>query len=154
MHETSPSPDSDATDSAETRVLGSARRIPLNLVYDYPVRWSKYKVLRDLIQNFFDSIPRAEWDRRIVHRLVGERLTLISQGVDFSYDWLIPIGASTKRDGDSLIAGYFGEGFKTDFGGIDHGLAPPVGTAALGRGDPLELALAAQIIVLRNLVYT
>jgi len=112
MHETPPSPDPEMTDSPTPRAQGPARRIPLNLVYDYPVRWSKYKVLRDLIQNFFDSIPRAEWHRRFGHRLVGERLTLTSQGVDFSYDWLIPIGASTKRDGDGLYAGYFGEGFK------------------------------------------
>jgi hypothetical protein len=32
-----------------------------------------------------------------------------------------------------------------DFGCIDHGLAPPAGTAPLGRRDPLKLALAAQI---------
>jgi hypothetical protein len=112
MHETPQSPDPESTDSAQTRARGPARRIPLNLVYDYPVRWSKYKVLRDLIQNFFDSIPRVEWNSRFGHRLVGERLILTSQGVDFSYDWLIPIGASTKRDGDGLYAGYFGEGFK------------------------------------------
>ena len=112
MHETPPSPDPASTDSAATRAGGPARRVPLNLVYDYPVRWSKYTVLRDLIQNFFDSIPRTEWHRRFDHHLVGERLILTSQGVDFSYDWLIPIGASTKRDGEGQYAGYFGEGLK------------------------------------------
>lgn len=112
MHETPPSPDPECADSAESWAHGPSRRIPLNLVYDYPVYWSKFKVLRDLIQNFFDSIPRAEWSRRFGHRLVGECLTLTSHGVDFSYDWLIPIGASTKRDGDGQYAGYFGEGFK------------------------------------------
>jgi hypothetical protein len=30
----------------------------------------------------------------------------------FSYDWLVPIGASTKRDSNGSNAGYFGEGFK------------------------------------------
>ncbi len=91
---------------------GAGQRIALNLIFDYPVQWSKYKVLRDLIQNFFDSIPRAEWDRRFSHRLADGRLVLTSAGVDFSYDWLVPIGASTKRDGDGYYAGYFGEGFK------------------------------------------
>lgn len=90
---------------------GPVRRVSLNLVYDYPVHWSRFKVLRDLIQNFYDSIPRTEWDSRFVHRLADGRLTLTSRGVDFSYDWLIPIGASTKRDGGQH-AGYFGEGFK------------------------------------------
>jgi hypothetical protein len=32
--------------------------------------------------------------------------------VSFSYEWLIPIGASTKRAENSKYAGYFGEGFK------------------------------------------
>ncbi len=88
------------------------RRVPLNLIFDYPVRWSRYKVLRDLIQNFYDSIPRHAWAERFSHRIEQGRLSLVSKGVDFSYDWLIPIGASTKRDGDGDYAGYFGEGFK------------------------------------------
>ena len=75
------------------------------------MRWSRYKVLRDLIQNFYDSIPRDAWAERFSHRIKQGRLTLASEGVDFSYDWLIPIGASTKRDGGDY-AGHFGEGFK------------------------------------------
>lgn len=91
---------------------GEPRRVPLNLIFDYPVRWSRYKVLRDLVQNFYDSIPRHAWAERFSNRIEQGRLTLISKGVGFSYDWLIPIGASTKRDGDGDYAGYFGEGFK------------------------------------------
>lgn len=91
---------------------GEVRRVPLNLIFDYPVRWSRYKVLRDLIQNFYDSVPRHAWAERFSHRIEQGQLTLVSKGVDFSYDWLIPIGASTKRDGDGDFAGYFGEGFK------------------------------------------
>lgn len=87
------------------------RRVLLNLIFDYPVHWSRYKVLRDLIQNFYDSIPRHAWAERFSHRIEQRRLTLVSEGVDFSYDWLIPIGASTKRDGGDY-AGHFGEGFK------------------------------------------
>lgn len=99
-------------EQGDPTAAGGTRRVPLNLIYDYPVRWSRYKVLRDLIQNFYDSIPRDAWAERFSHRIEQERLTLLSSGVDFSYDWLIPIGASTKRDGSGDYAGYFGEGFK------------------------------------------
>jgi len=101
MHETPPSPDPESTDSAATRAGGPARRVPLNLVYDYPVRWSKYKVLRDLIQNFFDSIPRAEWHRRLDHRLLGESLILTLEAVCEAYDGFAvpraPTGAEPSR---------------------------------------------------------
>lgn len=89
-----------------------ATRLPLNLIFDYPVRWSKYKVLRDLLQNFFDSVPRDEWTNRFSYRIEGAQLSLSATDVGFSYDWLVPIGASTKRDGEGEHAGYFGEGFK------------------------------------------
>ncbi|MEA3642088.1 MAG: hypothetical protein VBE63_19420 [Lamprobacter sp.] len=97
-----------------TRATSSfeSTRVPLNLIFDYPVHWSRYKVLRDLIQNFYDSIPRPEWAERFSQQVEQGRLTLISKDVGFSYDWLIPIGASTKRDGGGDYAGYFGEGFK------------------------------------------
>ena len=29
--------------------------IPLNIVLTYPVKWGKYEILRDFIQNFYDS---------------------------------------------------------------------------------------------------
>jgi hypothetical protein len=60
--------------------------IPLNLIFDYPVRWSRYKVLRDLIQNFYDSIPPQAWAERFGCRIEQGRLTLVSKDVDFSYD--------------------------------------------------------------------
>lgn len=87
-------------------------RVNLNLVYDYPVKWSKYKVLRDLVQNFYDAVGYKEWDRRFSYDLRNGKLTLKAKDTDFSYDWLIPIGASTKRDEANKYAGYFGEGFK------------------------------------------
>ena len=86
--------------------------IPLSLIFDYPVRWSKYKVLRDLIQNFYDAVGHQEWDRRFSYELNGKGLLFKAAHVDFSYDWLIHIGASTKRDSLCQYAGYFGEGFK------------------------------------------
>lgn len=30
--------------------------ISLNIVMTYPVKWSKYNVFRDFIQNFYDSV--------------------------------------------------------------------------------------------------
>ena len=86
--------------------------IPLNLIFDYPVRWNKYKVLRDLIQNFYDAVPNDEWSHRFSYEQKNAQLALCAKDVGFSYDWLIHIGASTKRDSDDNYAGYFGEGFK------------------------------------------
>ena len=72
--------------------------ITLNLIYDYPVKWSKYKVLRDLIQNFYDAVRYQEWHERFSWWREGDQLGLEAKNVSFSYDWLIHIGASTKRE--------------------------------------------------------
>ncbi|MDR1531470.1 MAG: hypothetical protein LBS62_04675 [Clostridiales bacterium] len=88
------------------------QKIPLNLVYDYPVRWSNYKVLRDFVQNFYDSIGYREWNSRFRYVYNSGHLLMTAMDVSFSYEWLVPIGASTKRDGSNAYAGYFGEGFK------------------------------------------
>ncbi len=84
--------------------------ILLNLILEYPVRWSKYKVLRDFIQNFYDAAGSEDWNARFSYTLHDGRLQFTVADVGFSYDWLIHIGASTKREGKH--AGYFGEGFK------------------------------------------
>jgi hypothetical protein len=97
-------------------MIGNARTepelIPLNLIYDYPVQWSKFKVLRDLIQNFYDAVQYPEWNDRFSHRIDDGKLFLTARNTGFSYDWLIHIGASTKRESRGTYAGYFGEGFK------------------------------------------
>lgn len=90
----------------------SEETLSLNLIWDYPVSWSRYKVLRDFVQNFYDSVGHEDWERRFQHALEGERLVLTAKGVSFSYEWLIPIGASTKRGTSGHHAGYFGEGAK------------------------------------------
>lgn len=106
----------DAARLKKGRLVGEdgikSNLIPLSLIFDYPVRWSKYKVLRDLIQNFYDAVGHQEWDRRFSYELNGKGLLFKAAHVDFSYDWLIHIGASTKRDSLGQYAGYFGEGFK------------------------------------------
>lgn len=89
-----------------------ATEVNLNLVWDYPVRWSKYKVLRDLVQNFYDAVGPAEWHRRFRLRVEGNTLHLRADATGFSYEWLLHIGASTKRERPGEFAGHFGEGFK------------------------------------------
>jgi hypothetical protein len=89
-----------------------ATEVNLNLVWDYPVFWSKYKVLRDLVQNFYDAVGPAAWNRRFHVRIEGDSLHLRADETGFSYEWLLHIGASTKRARPSEFAGHFGEGFK------------------------------------------
>jgi len=86
--------------------------ISLNLIYDYPVRWPKYKVLRDFVQNFYDAVGYHEWHYRFSYEHRDDKLLFKTIDVDFSYDWLVHIGASTKRGVVGQYAGYFGEGFK------------------------------------------
>lgn len=86
--------------------------VSLNLVYEYPVSWSKFQVLRDFVQNFYDAVRWQGWSSRFSYELSEDVLTLRSQDVGFSYDWLLHIGASTKREKHGEYAGYFGEGFK------------------------------------------
>jgi hypothetical protein len=86
--------------------------ISINLIYDYPVHWSRFKTLRDFIQNFYDAVHWSEWDDRFSSTITDGVLTLKAQNVGFSYDWLLHIGASTKREAIGTYAGHFGEGFK------------------------------------------
>ena len=96
----------------EENGMQSQKRIPLNLIFDYPVQWSKYKVLRDLIQNFYDSVGYQHWKTDFQCEVKDERITLQALQVGFSYEWLIHIGSSTKREVSGKYAGFFGEGFK------------------------------------------
>ncbi len=68
--------------------------------------------MRDLLQNFYDAVGAGQWHNRFSHRLDGDMLVMKAADTGFSYDWLVRIGASTKRDSDGKYAGYFGEGFK------------------------------------------
>ena len=86
--------------------------LPLNIVMTYPVHWGKYEVFRDFIQNFYDSVDCHNWYAAFHHSLEDQKLTMWIDGVTFSYEWLLHIGASTKTAMSSENAGYFGEGFK------------------------------------------
>jgi len=85
----------------------------LNLITTYPVRWDMYKILRDFIQNFYDSVPNEEFNKRFIYEYKNEVLEIRCSDVSYSYEWLLHIGASSKTNSeDKAYAGYFGEGFK------------------------------------------
>ena len=90
----------------------TSKIMDLNLILDYPVNWSKYKVLRDFIQNFYDAIGYKNWEKDFSYSIENNICYFIGKDIGFSYDWLIPIGASTKREDPDKYAGHFGEGFK------------------------------------------
>jgi len=99
--------------AAAARTAAESTLIPLNLVYTYPVRWSRYQILRDLIQNFYDAVGAGDWSRCFSWSRAGDDLTLEVQDTGFSYEWLLHIGASTKTAAAAgRFAGFFGEGFK------------------------------------------
>lgn len=85
--------------------------IPLNIITTYPVRWDKYKVLRDFVQNFYDSVPTEKWKSVFSYSFENNILTMSIADIIFNYEWLLHIGASTKTAAHAT-AGYFGEGFK------------------------------------------
>ena len=45
--------------------------VPLNIVTTYPVRWTKYKVFRDFVQNFYDSVGYLQWEKDFIMRNAG-----------------------------------------------------------------------------------
>ena len=84
----------------------------LNLVYSYPVKWTKFQIFRDFIQNFYDELKPEQWKESFHFHYDSGNLSLAIEHDGFSYEWLLSIGASTKTDSESSYAGHFGEGFK------------------------------------------
>ncbi|KAF1082749.1 MAG: hypothetical protein GQF41_0516 [Candidatus Rifleibacterium amylolyticum] len=78
----------------------------------YPVNWSRFKVLRDFVQNFYDSIGFEQWTKRFSCKQTRDSIIMRAENVVFDYQWLVHIGASTKREQPGKYAGKFGEGFK------------------------------------------
>lgn len=96
-----------------TRKEQKKHQIPLNIVLTYPVRWGTYKIFRDYVQNFYDSVGSANWSQRFHYTYKDETLSMWVENETFSYEWLLHIGASTKTNSrDRRNAGFFGEGFK------------------------------------------
>ena len=90
----------------------TSKIIPLNIVYTYPVHWDSFHILRDYVQNFYDSVPIDQWSKRFQYEFRDGTLVMRVEDSTFSYEWLLHIGASTKTNSDEKHAGYFGEGFK------------------------------------------
>ncbi|MGN0714840.1 MAG: hypothetical protein ACI4LN_03385 [Anaerovoracaceae bacterium] len=83
----------------------------LNILFSYPVKWSEYRVLRDLVQNFYDAKDFTTWWDYFSYTNNNGKLSMKMEDSVFSYEWLLHIGASTKQESNTA-AGYFGEGFK------------------------------------------
>lgn len=86
--------------------------IVLNLAYHYPVKWGAGKVLCDFTQNFYDAVGYRNFDKEFRYAYENNVLTMEIENHPFELDWLLYIGASSKRTGDRHFAGHFGEGFK------------------------------------------
>lgn len=88
------------------------KTVSVNIVMTYPVHWTKYQVLRDFVQNFYDSIGFNDWYQSFRYKFDGSVLSMWVENTSFSYEWLMHIGASTKTGHSNDYAGFFGEGFK------------------------------------------
>ncbi|MCL2008320.1 MAG: hypothetical protein FWG77_09570 [Treponema sp.] len=90
------------------------KTISLNIVLSYPVKWTKFQVLRDIIQNFYDDIGANNFSKlfKTEYKPYEKILILSIASKGFSYEWLLHMGASTKQNAPGKYAGFFGEGFK------------------------------------------
>lgn len=101
--------------------------IRLGIAMDYQVKWGVHRIIRDFVQNFYDSIGAERfgdefeynWEITEEEKLSGWRrqkermlhIRMRTSGHSFSYEWLTCIGGSTKT-GERGYAGEYGEGFK------------------------------------------
>ena len=91
--------------------------IPLNIAMDYPINWDLKRVLRDLIQNFYDSIGYEKFDKEFIYTWTENEsghydVEMATHGHPFNYEWLTYIGGSTKTNSPGDYIGMYGEGFK------------------------------------------
>ena len=98
---------------------GSMSLIKLGIAMDYPVEWDFERILRDLIQNFYDSIGCENFAKEFHYSYRAEyggkrsyTVKMSTQGHPFSYEWLVYIGGSTKASSVGKYIGKYGEGFK------------------------------------------
>ena len=84
----------------------------VNIVMTYPVHWTKYQVLRDFTQNFYDAVDHNLWRQSFNYEFTDNSLSMWIKNETFNYEWLMHIGASTKTNNSNGYAGFFGEGFK------------------------------------------
>ncbi len=88
------------------------KSVSVNIVMTYPVHWTKYQVLRDFVQNFYDAVGYNDWRKRFCYEYNDTVLSMWIENISFNYEWLMHIGASTKTIHSNEYAGFFGEGFK------------------------------------------
>ena len=50
----------------------------------YPVYWSRYQVLRDFIQNFYDTVGCDEWPQRFYYDYKDLELSMWVKGETFN----------------------------------------------------------------------
>lgn len=93
--------------------------IKLGIALDYPVKWEKKRILRDLIQNFYDAIGAENFEECFhldFHLANSDQLRynveMKTDKSSFSYEWLCHIGSSTKTNCPGQFVGMYGEGFK------------------------------------------
>ena len=90
--------------------------IPLNIIRGYPVDWDFSKILRYLIQNFYDEIGYENFAKEFVYEWEEKdgfiNLSMRTRGHSFRYEWLTYVGGSMKTDSEKQYIGMYGEGFK------------------------------------------
>jgi len=94
-----------------SKMESATTKVKLNIAMKYPVQWSRYEVMRDYIQNFFDAVGPEQFQEKFEYRYENMTLTM-SAPEGFDKKWLFFMGTSTKRNTDAVYAGKFGEGFK------------------------------------------
>ena len=66
--------------------------VPLNIIRGYPVDWDFSKILRDLVQNFYDEICYENFAKEFMyewHEVNGFiNLSMRTKGHSFRYEWL------------------------------------------------------------------
>jgi len=93
------------------------KMIPLNIAIDYPINWDFKRILRDLIQNFYDAIGYEQFGEEFCYRWQENGfgkydIEMKTYGHSFSYEWLTYVGGSSKTDSPGNYIGMYGEGFK------------------------------------------
>lgn len=93
------------------------RVIPLNIAMDYPINWDFKRILRDLIQNFYDAIGYEQFGEEFSYVWEENQfgkydIEMKTYDHSFSYEWLTYVGGSSKTDSPGDYIGMYGEGFK------------------------------------------
>ena len=86
-------------------------KVKLNIAMTYPIKWGKYAIMRDYIQNFFDAVGPTRFQYEFRYKYENQVLVMWTEK-GFDKEWLYYIGASSKRNSKEMYAGRFGEGFK------------------------------------------